>query len=409
MTDTGPPDPERTLGGMKNRLLELGLKGTHFEIILGEFCNGLCNAGISLLRAHVTLRAYHPEFGGIAHIWRRDTGTKSETFGHVQSPPDNWVASPFYALLASPSYELRQRLNAPNPEFSFPIFDDLRAEGGSDYIAFKVFFSDLGDSPAVDPNAPPEGMVFSITSSASDGFSEQNLVSVRNLLPAFCLALKSGANRQMASDIAKVYLGRDAGERVLSGDIVRGSTRTMRAVICYFDLSGFTKLSEALPGQEIIELLNDYFGMAVEVIQDHGGNVLKFMGDGMLAVFNTEYMDDAQRSAIEATVSLREQMVQINKRRDDKGLTSTKFTVALHVGDVLYGNIGGRTRLDFTVIGPAVNTAARLSGMCAHVDQSIIISANVARPCLAMRNDLVSLGQYRLRGVAERQELFTLD
>jgi adenylate cyclase len=249
----------------------------------------------------------------------------------------------------------------------------------------------------------------SLSGDAATGFTDAQLKVLRDMLPYLLLPLKSYANGQVAIDIADTYLGRDAGSRVLSGDIVRGSVRSLNAVICYFDLKGFTRLSELLSGPDIIEMLNDYFGMAVDIVQAHGGNVLKFMGDGMLAIFDIERIDDAAHRALEAAVALRIEIDQVNARRAADQLPATAFTLALHAGEVLYGNIGGKTRLDFTVIGAAVNTAARLSGMCEHVDQQIVVSADVARPLLARRTDLVSLGQYRLRGVKERQELFTLD
>lgn len=406
MTGTPPADAADALAA---RLVQLGLEGAHFTTILDTFCKGVRAAGVPLLRAHVTLRTIHPEFGSIAHRWLRDEGVVSQTFAYTTSPRDQWVTSPLYYLLENDISEIRQRLTDPEPALNFPYFDELRASGGTDYVAFKTVFGKAAGTLAVDPNNSPEGCLMSMTSDAAEGFTETNLTYLRAILPSLQLALKAGANRQMAEDIAATYLGRDAGSRVISGDILRGSVETMDAVICYFDLSGFTTLSEALSGDEIIDMLNDYFGVAVEVVQQHGGNVLKFMGDGMLSIFNVAKVDNANRSAVEATVALRMAMADVNGRRQDAKLATAGFTLALHRGEVLYGNIGGKTRLDFTVIGPAVNTAARLSGMCAHVGQTIVISANVARPLLGKRRDLVSLGQYRLRGVADRQELFTLD
>nr|WP_275411555.1 adenylate/guanylate cyclase domain-containing protein [Shimia biformata] len=195
----------------------------------------------------------------------------------------------------------------------------------------------------------------------------------------------------------------------MRGEILRGTTERIGAVIMMFDLSGFTRLSETLEGDALIDMLNDYYGMVVDLIEARGGNVLKFIGDGLLAVFadNTEL--EAGRDALDTVLAIRDGMAETNTRRAAEQLPVTGCTMALHAGDVAYGNIGGRNRLDFTVIGPAVNTTSRLCGMCAHVDQPIVISARVARPHLQARSELVSLGTYRLRGVAERHELFTLD
>lgn len=403
------PDRSEAVARLAARLMELGLEGHAFDDVFAAFGTGLNDIGLAIKRLHITMRTNHPEFGSLAHRWLRDEGTHQENFERQQEPQSNWLQSPLHYLLRKDADELRQRLDDPQPAYDFPFFDDLRAGGATDYVLFKRFFDKHDGSLAFLGDTPPEGCLMSITTDAPSGYSDADLALIRSLLPPLLLALKSFANRKMAEDIADTYLGRDAGERVLSGDIVRGSVQRIDAVICYFDLSSFTKLSEKLTGEEIIALLNDYFGVAVKVVQDHGGNVLKFMGDGMLAIFNVARTDDANAAALNATLALRAAFDLKGTERAEKGLTTTGFTLALHRGEVLYGNIGGATRLDFTVIGPAVNTAARLSGMCAHVDQNIVISANVARPKLAEFDALVSLGTYRLRGVANRQELFTLD
>lgn len=305
--------------------------------------------------------------------------------------------------------ELRQDLTDPNPALSFPIFDELRERGTTEYYATKRLFLRQDHTTPIDPAHHEEGMLLSLTTNAAEGFADAHLDGIRSLLPALCLTLKCSANRLMAEDITAAYLGRDASKRVLSGDITRSSSETISAVIWYFDLQGFTKLSETLPGPDIINLLNDCFGVAVDVVERNGGNVLKFMGDGMLAIFDLNEIPDAACIAVEAAVELRKAFVALNARREADNLTATGFTLSLHAGDLLYGNIGGKDRLDFTVIGTAVNTTARILGMCSFVDQNILISSKVAEALRETRPDLVSLGQYRLRGVTDRQELFTLD
>lgn len=397
------------ISALREQLLQDGLDGKPFEAQLATFGTGLNDAGIAATRIHITMRTNNPAFGGIAHRWLRDEGTHQEIFPRRESPSENWLQSPLFYLLTIEADELRQRLDDPNPAHEFPIFDDFRAHGATDYILFKRFFSAERTLLTTETDSLPEGCLMSITMDGKDGYSDDDLTAIRALLPSLLMSLKSLSNRQMATDIAETYLGRDAGHRVLSGDIVRGSVEQREAVICYFDLSGFTKLSEQLPGDTLIAMLNAYFEVAVDIVHSHGGNVLKFMGDGMLTIFDVDTCADANIAAIEATVSLRDTMRALNAERVAHDLPTTGFTLALHRGEVRYGNIGGKMRLDFTVIGPAVNTTARLSAMCAHVDQPIVIGANVARPCLEARDDLVSLGQYRLRGVAQRQELFTLD
>ncbi|MEI4235426.1 adenylate/guanylate cyclase domain-containing protein [Roseovarius sp. D22-M7] len=390
-------------------LIQQGLENTPVETWLGACCNRLVTAGIPLQRVSISLRAHHPEIGTMAFRWTRDGGNERENFERTTEAPEEYLQSPIYYLLSNNTEEIRQKLTVPDPALNFPIFNLFRERGATDYFATKRMFLRKDNAAPVDPMQTEEGVVVSLTTDAPDGFTDDHLDGFRQLLPPLCVTMKCAANRLMAEDITAAYMGRDASKRVLSGDISRGSTQTIPAVIWYFDLKGFTKMSETLPGPAIIEMLNDYFAEAVDVVERHGGNVLKFMGDGLLAIFDMDQIPDARRVAIEAALELRDGFITLNDRRKADGLTVTDFTLALHAGDVLYGNIGGKNRLDFTVIGPAVNTTSRILGMCSAVDQAIVISAKVAAPLLESIPDLVSLGQYRLRGVRERQELFTLD
>ncbi|WP_419741067.1 adenylate/guanylate cyclase domain-containing protein [Ruegeria sp.] len=390
-------------------LVQQGLENAPVELWLEAFCNRLVSAGIPLQRANITVRAHHPEIGTVAFRWHRDGGNERENFVRRTDAPEEYVLSPIYYLLANNVEEIRQDLTVEEPALNFPIFDELRERGATDYFAVKRFFLIQDNTTPVDPMQAEEGAIISLTTDASGGFTSEQLDGLRQLISPLCLTLKCGANRLMAEDITAAYLGKDASRRVLSGDITRGSSETISAVIWYFDLQGFAKLSEALPGDSIIELLNDYFAEAVDVVERNGGNVLKFMGDGMLAIFDINQVPDARRVAIHAAAELRNTFEELNQRRQADGLPTTGFTLSLHAGDVLYGNIGGRSRLDFTVVGPAVNTTSRILGMCSALDQNIVVSDKVAGDLVGSIPSLVSLGQYRLRGVAERQELFTID
>lgn len=397
------------LADLTSWLIQQGLENTPVETWLEECCNRLVAAGIPLQRVNLATRGHHPEIGGVAFRWRRDQESERFDYERSSTPRDDYRQSPLYYLLVNPVAELRQNLTDPNPTLEFPIFEDLRAQGGTDYYAAIRSFLHTNHDAVADPSQHQEGMTFSMATDAEGGFTDAQLNGVRDLLPSICLTLKSGSNRKMAEDITAAYLGQDASKRVLSGAIQRGSCETLSAVVWYFDLQGFTKMSEELPGTAIISLLNSYFAEAVEVVETHGGNVLKFMGDGMLAVFDLDTLPDARLTAIEAAVELRERIDAMNAERAVRNLPRTGFTLGLHAGDVLYGNIGGKTRLDFTVIGRAVNTTARILGMSGPVGQNIVISSAVAGNLLDVRPDLVSLGAYRLRGVTQRQELYTLD
>lgn len=397
------------LSDITDWLIQQGLENTPVEVWLEECCNRLVEAGISLQRVNITTRAHHPEIGTVAFRWHNDRENEKFQYERRNSAPDEYLKSPIYYLLSNDLAEMRARIDIVDPELDFPIFDELRERGATEYYATKRFFLRPDPDQTMTADGSQEGMVISLVTDAPGGFSDAQLDGLRALLSPMSLTLKCAANRAMAEDITATYLGQDASARVLSGDLRRGSSETISAVIWYFDLQNFTKMTEQLGGETMIDLLNDYFGEVVELVENAGGNVLKFMGDGMLAIFSRTQLDDARRVAVEAASELEALFAQINMRRSTAGLPITDYTLGLHAGDVLYGNIGGKTRLDFTVIGPAVNTTARILGMSGPLDQKIVISSAVAEPLRKSRPDLVSLGQYRLRGVTERQEIFTLD
>jgi adenylate cyclase len=388
-------------------LTRQGLSGRSQEDLLRDYCRRLSDAGVPLERFHVAQRAVHPKYGGIAFNWTHADGISREQFAHSAAPPDAWLKSPFYAMLESGELEFFSQMNGQDMA-RFPLLKDLAGRGMTEYFASALLFGDEGFNP-VDAEDPGEGMLISWSTDRAGGFCPDDKALLRETLPPLGLALKSAANRQMASDLMRVYLGRDAGKRVLKGEIQRGSSRAIDAVICLFDLKGFTSLAEQLPGTELIDMLNDYFGIAVETIQGHGGNILKFMGDGILTMFDLGTIEADAKAALNAASELQAKIRARNIERASEGLPVADFTLALHAGEILYGNIGAENRLDFTVIGPTVNLTARISGMHASVGQSIILSEEVRRAANGgTGHDLVSVGRYMLRGVAAPVELFTI-
>ncbi|MEY8832576.1 MAG: adenylate/guanylate cyclase domain-containing protein [Phaeobacter italicus] len=387
-------------------LTSAGLQDTDRQEMLQGYAERLADAGVPLRRFHLAQRAFHPKYGGTGFTWTRDGGVYHEYFEHSDTPRDEWLRSPFYYMLDQNVPEFRSRLEGPALD-RFPVLAEFRKSGGTDYLSMILRFGDFIDAP-FDPRRPGEGILSSWTTDARDGFSESDLNLIRQTYPHLGLAMRAASTQQMAKDLLQVYLGRDAGRRVMSGEITRGSSRQIDAVICYFDLKGFTQLAEQIPGTELIEMLNDYFGVAVATIQKFGGNILKFMGDGILTMFDLGSVTEDAHAALSAACELQRQIRQRNRERSADGLPIADFTLALHAGEILYGNIGSENRLDFTVIGPTVNQTARISGLHASVGRSIIVSEYVQKAAHPCPQDLVSLGRYMLRGVAEPIELFTI-
>lgn len=388
-------------------LVASGLEGMAREDLLTGYCDKLLAMGVPLYRMHVAQRALHPRFGGIGFEWFRDGGGQPlERYAH--GIRQQWLQSPLRHLLSCGEKEFRVNLKDPEDAARFPLLKALKTQGASDYFAIGLFFEKAPDLPRLDPDNTPQGMLASFTSDAEAGFAEADLEVIRATLPTLGLALKSTSNRRLARDLLEAYLGYDAGERVLSGEIERGSVEEIEAVICLFDLSGFTSLAEQIPGPELIEMLNLYFGLAVTEIQDRGGNVLKFMGDGLLAIFDNPDPERAAVTALDTVTALSDRIAATNRARERDGLPVTRCTFALHAGQIYYGNIGAENRLDFTVIGPAVNLTARIADMHRALGRRVILSEQVFHAARKSSHDLVSLGRYVLRGVSQPQELYTI-
>jgi adenylate cyclase len=286
----------------------------------------------------------------------------------------------------------------------FSLIDELAEKGHRHFLAFVHRFGEAGTIGEMD-------CLYSYwLTRRAEGFSEQGLSALRDLVPVLGLAIKSAAQVDIARTLGRVYLGRDASEQVLRGRISRGVTERINAVLWFSDLRGSTSISETIGPDEIIPFLNDYAQAAIDAIHDEAGDVLKLMGDGVLAMFTNEDMTSARRAALRAEHRFRRNMTTLNARRTAEGRPTTSAYVGLHVGEVFYGNIGSEDRLDFTVVGPAVNEVSRIASMCRSVDRELLASS-AFRTGLdpTGRGYLVSTGRFALRGIGRAQDLYTLD
>lgn len=385
-----------------------GARGQPQLELVETYCEQLTALDVPLLRVHVTVNALHPVYGSVGLSWRRDSQPQRHEYGHNSEVPEDWLQSPFYHMITTGTSEYRERIVERNEPSQFPFLTAMRSLGATDYYAAATLFGEWEEGAPIDLDARVEGAMMSWMSHAQDGFTDRDLALIRATFPSLCLALRANSNRQTAEDLLSVYLGRDAGHRVLSGEIQRGSSQWIDAVICYFDLEGFTGMSQKIAGEELIALLNDYFGLVVNKIEAHGGNVLKFMGDGLLAIFDRTAFSDAPDRAVTTVRILQKEIATLNATHAAHDQRTLGYTIALHAGPVLYGNIGADERLDFTVIGPEVNLGARISGMHKSLGQPVIISDTVATEVTQSGFELISLGRYMLRGVDEPRELFTI-
>jgi adenylate cyclase len=384
-------------------ITEAGLAGQSEITALTGFCDRAVHFGLPIARAIVLADTLHPIYEGRAFRWNRDKDTTVLTeYGRSDEDLGRWQRSPFFRLEQTGETLLRRRLTAESRE-EFSIFPELIDAGMTDYLAMVNRFATeaiIGDM---------DGIYSSWATDAPTGFNDADIAALCRLAPLLALTVKSASLARIAETIVETYLGRDAGRRVLEGRIARGITDQIQAVLWSSDLRSYTRISDTADPGEIIPLLNEYSGAIISTIYDQGGDVLKLIGDGVLAIFTVEDRTRACESALAAAIAARRSVTEVNRSRAAANLPTTDMYLGLHIGEVFYGNIGSEDRLDFTVIGPAVNEVSRIATLCRSVDQPLLISSDFAAALGESRNLLVSVGRYALRGVGRPQDLYTLD
>ncbi|WP_158044729.1 adenylate/guanylate cyclase domain-containing protein [Skermanella pratensis] len=396
------------------RILELSewiigarLEGAPETELVDGFCRRLVEYGVPLTRVVVGIDTLHPVLEARTFHWHRkknETTASEYARAVARENEDKWLKSPFYYLTEGGGKSLRCRfVDGDCPSDRFPVLGELRDEGITDYLAISNMFGKPITIGLMD------SLVSSWSTGRPEGFDDTHITIMERSLPFLALAIRDVSVARIAETLVETYLGRDAGRRVLGGYIERGVTERMSAVLWFSDLQGFTRITDTVDPEQVIPLLNDYADAIVSSIHDHQGQVMKFMGDGIMAIFSGAGDGELCNRSLDAAEEARRRVARLNKRRKAEGLPWTRFYLGLNVGEVFYGNIGSEDRLDFTVIGPAVNEVSRIAAMCRSLDQDVLLSsafANSAETCAAR---LVSVGRYALRGVGRPQELFTLD
>jgi adenylate cyclase len=390
-----------------------GLRGADAYQLFDGYCQRLVIHGAPLWRAHAAMETLHPQWSGYGMTWRRDLNAIApEQYVHGSFEEESWLTSPLNHLIlraddGEQNPSMRRRLEAGPEQRDFPVLEEFFSEGGTDYVAHLFVY---GDGSGRD-RSQGAGIVYSFATDREGGFTDDDTTLVQATLPALSLAMKAHAGHVIASGLLATYLGEDAGRRVHAGSIMRGSLDNLRAVLWYADIRGFTSISDSEPGPVVVELLNDVFEILTASLRDRGGQVLKFIGDGMLATFPFEEADRAEtcRRALDAAIEAMRNIEALNAAREARGAPAASVDLALHLGDALYGNVGAIDRLDFTVIGPAINEAARIEALCEPLGRAVLVSAEFVEGMKAADARLTSLGRHALRGVKERKEIFALD
>lgn len=397
---------EADIARIADWIVQRGLAGDDETTLLRGFCKLCVKAGLDMSDGTAIVDTLHPVYEGRVFSWSRESpwDTRVTEYLPVSSGnQESWRQSPFYYLLESGDDEFRRRLELGETS-GFPILDELKQKGQTDYFAMIQRFDKrtaIGEMDCV---------MSRWTTTRPGGFSEADIAAVRRLVPALALAIKSASLARVAQSLVEAYLGRDPGRRVLQGRMSRGAVERLNAVIWFSDMQGYTSLSERISSDDLIPLLNDYTEVAVMAVHSAGGDVLKLMADGVLAIFAADDPAEACAAALSAEAGMRLKLAKLNEQRSAAGQAVSSIYLGLHIGDVFYGNIGSKERLDFTVVGQAVNETNRIASMCRSADRDVLFSS-AFRDSLpeAERERLVSVGRYALRGVGRSQELFTLD
>jgi adenylate cyclase len=364
--------------------------------IFAELCMRLQRAGIPIKRASLHLLIQHPQWLGARVLWV--DGTREATITRVDydvRQRSAYIGSPVEEIQDGAT-EIRENLEGdPALGRKHGLYSELRSLGLTDYVAWPMLHT-LGKRHAV-----------AFSTDRPGGFDEAHIAGLSSLLPILALVSEIRMKNRLARTLLETYVGSHAGELILAGATRRGSGTTVRAAILICDLRDFTRISDSWPRDDVIGLLNDYFDAMSEPIARHGGEILKFMGDGLLAIFPLS-QPSACADLLNAVTEARQAMAALNERNRKSGAEPLNFGIGVHVGDVMYGNIGSRARLDFTVIGPAVNMASRLEALTKQLGRPVLLSRAFA-DLVAGDFDLERVGEYPVRGFSDPIELFAYE
>lgn len=363
--------------------------------LVDELCWRLLAAGMPLARVIVSLPTLHPQYLNTGYRWSRALGRCDEALiSHGIRDTAMFRNSPMQPVFER-GETVRRRLVGPRARLDFPILEELAAEGLTDYIAMPLELSD------------GRRIAATIATDRPDGFTRAELTALEMLVPVLAPLLEIRVVRGITRNLLDAYLGHETGRRVLAGEIIRGVGETIRAVVWFCDLRGFTRLSERLSGANVIQFLDAYFERVVGAVHARDGEVLKFLGDGMIAIFPVPDIELAPAAARRALDAARAALSAVDGLAGHPSLDTEpapRLCVSLHLGDVIYGNIGAPDRLDFTVIGPAVNLVTRVDQLTKPLGRRILVTDDFAR---AYDGKLISLGVHPIRGLAAPHEIFT--
>ena len=393
------PEQVGTWPVKRHSIIDWLIKGTlderYIDNIFVELCERLMAAGIPVARGWLYFNTLHPQWMGARILWTpglKDAELTTIGFGAQETP--QYLRSPL-ALIDLGAEEIRCHLEddaSTGPDYR--LYDDLRREGYTDYVVWPLLHT-LGKRHAV-----------SFGSKRPGGFSEDDITFLRDLMPALALVSEIRTKNILARTMLETYVGPHASEQILAGATRCGSGVTVNAAVLICDLRNFTEISNMWPRDDVIEMLNGYFDAMAEPITTYGGEILKFMGDGLLAIFPLSD-PDAPKNLLQAIRTAQSALAALNAQSEERGRPNLGYGIGVHAGDVMYGNIGARSRLDFTAIGPVVNMASRLETLTKEVGRQVLLSSAFVE-LSGGADQFEAMGSFSLRGLGEPVDVFAL-
>ncbi|AMA56197.1 adenylate/guanylate cyclase domain-containing protein [Bradyrhizobium sp. CCGE-LA001] len=361
--------------------------------IFAQMCIRLQQAGIPLKRSTLHVMIHHPQWLGARMMWSNGKSEAEITLADYNVRERSEYIGSAANEIHDGADEVREKLEQDSSlGRKHALYDDMRSLGMTDYVAWPMFHT-LGKRHVV-----------TFATDRPGGFEDAHIAGLKKLLPVLALVSEIRIKNRLARTLLETYVGSHAGELILAGATRRGTGTTVRAAIMICDLRDFTKISDNWPRDDVIDLLNDYFDAMSEPIARHGGEILKFIGDGLLAIFPLS-QPNACANLLHAVTEARQAMAALNERNNGTGRAPLNYGIGVHVGDVMYGNIGSSSRLDFTVIGPAVNMASRLEALTKTIGKKVLLSRDFAA-LVEKEFALDHVGRHEVRGFSEPIELF---
>lgn len=365
---------------------------TNLRVLTEQLVQRLNAESMQIDRLNLGVMAVHPEMAGYAVLWEPTMDSCIEVpIRHEDVKQPTYLLSPI-RFVVEERQPVTFDLSDPSAGGEFPVLDEFRAKGFTQYVGFPIPYGDDGIA------------ILTMCTRRGSGFHADHLSGLQTMFPVLSLLINVVETRRLARTILRTYLGKDTGERVLAGDIVRGGGDRIEAAVWFCDLRNYTAMMSEIGSFAMIDVMNEYFDCMAEAVWEEGGEILKFMGDAILAVFRIDEgrsTVQAAQSAVRAAQMAVASLSDVSDRRVAMGALPLQAGVSIHLGSVVYGNIGAKSRLDFTVMGNSVNLVARIQGLNGSLGETILFSNEVADHVPS-----VPVGAHHFKGVPAPVEIF---